>query len=128
MARPRKNATSWKKNASKGGVSVVDKRRGSSAAVLAEEDAQQRKASTFKDTTEAFFAKRPRVLALGIDGICAKDVRCCDSCKAAAESGGFKQLTLDLIASKGALSKVSSKRAELSKHGVSIEDLDAKGG
>jgi hypothetical protein len=127
MARPRKNATSWKKNASKGGVSVVDKRRGSSAAVLAEEDAQQRKASTFKDTTEAFFAKRPRVLALGIDGICAKDVRCCDSCKAAAESGGFKQLTLDLIASKGALSKVSSKRAELSKHGVSIEDLDAKG-
>ena len=36
-------------------------------------------------------------------------------------------MTLDLIASKGALSKVSSKRAELSKHGVSIEDLDARG-
>ena len=41
-------------------------------------------------------------------------------------SVGLGKLTSDLIASKGALSKVAAKKVELTQHGVSTENLDAK--
>lgn len=127
MPRRTDKVASFKSYGAKGGLSKMMGRQKSCSAVRAEEEAQTGKAKAFEETSKAFFAKRPRVLQLGIDGICAKDVLCCQACKTAAVSGTRKELTSDLIASKGALSKVAAKKAELAEHGVSTANLDAKG-